>query len=399
MAHAITPAYAEILRAVDAAIKGETFQSLEARTEKLLARLENQPHQAAPSATSTTEQPPPAPQPAALEKPSEVKTPATYASTVKATGKTGSVPSFKSRTGSHPARPMQKEPSQLVLLMKKNETLPAYSSRNIRNIINNSIIRAGHVNGPVVGGVATSKNGNIVLTTIPPYNADLLKSYQPQWQEAIKGLPIEKCEIQRPWLKLVAHGVSAEVGEDFQEECETFNPIKVKGAVRWLKKPTKSTGSMVFAVATQEEQSHCLNKGLLIAGRRVTVVKFKTHSQYSQCFRCQGFGHDPAKCTNRVACKLCAGKHYSRSHHCTTCQASTECDHIKLKCINCEGQHAANSLACEILKAVRGSPSRSEQAPVRAQTTPSNPSSPPSKKQAPSLSRRIPLSAFISIKK
>ena len=143
---------------------------------------------------------------------------------------------------------MQKEPSQLVLLMKKNETLPAYSSRNIRNIINNSIIRAGHVKGPVVGGVATSKNGNIVLTTIPPYNADLLKSYQPQWQEAIKGLPIEKCEIQRPWLKLVAHGVSVEVGEDFQEECETFNPIKVKGAVRWPKKPTKSTGSMVFAV-------------------------------------------------------------------------------------------------------------------------------------------------------
>ena len=41
MAHAITPAYAKILRAVDAAIKGETYQTLEARTEKLLARLEN----------------------------------------------------------------------------------------------------------------------------------------------------------------------------------------------------------------------------------------------------------------------------------------------------------------------------------------------------------------------
>ena len=277
-------------------------------------------------------------------------------------------------------------------------TLPSYSSKTIRNNINNSIIREGQVKGPVVGGVTTSKNGNIVLTTIPPYNADLLKSYQPQWQDVIKSLPIEDCQIQRPWLKLVAHGVSAEVGDDFQEECEIFNPIKVKGAIRWLKKPTKPTGSMVFAVATQQEQSHCLNKGLLIAGRRVTVVKFKTHSQYSQCFRCQGFAHDLAKCTKRVACKLCAGKHYSKSHSCATCQATTQCDHIKLKCVNCGGQHAANSATCEILRAVRGPPPCT-QAQVQAQTASSKSLRSSGDKQAPPSTRRVPLSSFISAKK
>ena len=398
MAHAITPAYAEILRAIDAAIQGEIYQTLEARTEKLLARLENQLNKSAPSAALTTQQTPSIPQ-AASDKPSELKTPATYASTVKAAGKTRSAPTpSKTLTTSQPATPKEREASQLVLLKKKNETLPAYSSRSIRNSINNSIIKGGQVKGPVVGAVTTSKNGNIVLTTIPPYNADLLKSYQPQWQDVVKTLPIEDSQIQRPWLKLVAHGVLTEVGEDFQEECEIFNPIKVKGAVRWLKKPTKSTGSMVFAVATQEEQSHCLNKGLLIAGRPVTIVKFKTHSQYSQCFRCQGFGHDPAKCTNRVACKLCAGKHYSKSHNCKTCQASTECAHTTLKCINCGGQHAANSPTCEILKAVRGSPSYDQQAPVQAQPTSSNPPRPSLEKHAPP-SRRVPLSDFLSTKK
>ena len=117
--------------------------------------------------------------------------------------------------------------------------------------------------GPVVGGVATSKNGNIVLTTIPPYNADLLKSYQPQWQEAIKGLPIEKCETQQPWLKLVAHGVSAEVGEDFQEECETFNPIKVKGPQRG-QAPLRGAGDQYsissFARLLIEEARICPNE-------------------------------------------------------------------------------------------------------------------------------------------
>ena len=149
-------------------------------------------------------------------------------------------------------------------------------------------------------------------------------------------------------------GFQPKVSGTFQAACEDFNPIRVKGAVRWLKKPTKSAVSMVFAVDTQKEQQHCLQRGLFIAGKRVTVVNFKTHSQYSQCRRCQGFGHDPSRCKRRVACKLCAGKHLTKNHDCATCHASAECPHIEAKCINCKGRHPANSPECEILKAVRG---------------------------------------------
>ena len=165
--------------------------------------------------------------------------------------------------------------------MKKNETLPPYSAMTMRNEINNFMLKQGKVKGPVVGSVSTSMNGNIVLTTIPPYTAEVLKTHQPLWKDAIKTLPVHSCEIQQPWLKLVAYGVSTEVEKSFQAESETYNPIKIKGTARWLKRPIKQSGSMVFAVETQQEQQHCLNKGLLIAGRRVTVVKFRIHSQYS----------------------------------------------------------------------------------------------------------------------
>ena len=371
MAHSVTPIYSEILRAIDMAIKGESYQSLEARTEKLLARLEQQPGQAAQPIVSTRVETAPVAKGTVLGNPAHKPSVTTYASVMKTGAKTPVAAKSSAGASKKSLKPSQrlvsnerntqsKMPTQVVLLTKKNATLPPYSSMAIRNAINSRIARGGEVKGPVIGSVATSKNGNIVLTTIQPYDAEFLKAHQPQWQEAVKNLPIEDCQIQRPWLKLVAHGVSTEVGDDFGDECEVYNPVQVKGAVRWLKKPSKPTGSMVFAVATEREQTYCLNKGLLIAGKRVKVVKFKTHSQYSQCFRCQGFGHDPAKCKKRVACKLCAGHHLTKTHKCAECKASTQCQHTHLKCVNCGGRHAANSLSCEILKAVRGPPPSDE---------------------------------------
>ncbi|KAH7977047.1 hypothetical protein HPB52_023229 [Rhipicephalus sanguineus] len=60
----------------------------------------------------------------------------------------------------------------------------------------------------------------------------------------------------------------------------------------------------------------------------------------AQCMRCQRFGHEVAKCTERVArCKVCAGPHDYR-----------RCDFRghRLKCANCEGPHAATFAMCPL---------------------------------------------------
>ena len=350
-AHNNTPMYSEIIRALETAIQGKTYQSFETRAEMMLQKLEKQLGGTSIQTTNVPKSTKPTTQSYAAVTKGTVKP---QAVTTKKTPKVALDTAPKKTVSTTPTVKNTQNPQQLVLITQKNQALPTYSPMAIRDAINASIIKEGKAKGPMVGSVTTSSNKNIVLTTISPYNAEMLNNVLPTWKQTFEGFPITTCQVQKPWIKLVAHGIPIEAGDQFQAEGETFNPIRVKGKTRWLKKPTKPAGSIVFAVESQEEQRHCLSNGLLIAGKRVIVVNFKTHSQYSQCFRCQGFGHDPAKCKKRVACKLCAGKHLTKSHTCTVCKASTECTHTEIKCANCGGKHIANSRDCEILKAVRG---------------------------------------------
>ena len=355
------PVYTEILNLLDATLAGKKYESFETRAERVLTQLENR-LQTEPktkkadtnevSATKTTY--------ANVAKSATGTETATSPTTggfktIEKISKANKNEQARSKPTTKPKpKTNEKQSMQLVLITKKGEKLPAYSPLAIRNAINKAIHDEENTNGPVIGSVSTSTGGNIVLTTVAPYDAETVERALPYWKQVFNGFPIQSCQIQRPWIKLVAHGVPVEAQDSFQEECQEYNPIKVKDAVRWLKKPTKLTGSMVFAVDSQKDQTYCLQKGLLIAGKHVTVVNFRTYSQYSQCLRCQGFGHDPSKCKHRIACKLCGGKHLTKSHTCTICHSSGECLHLEPRCANCKGRHLANSLECDVLRAVRG---------------------------------------------
>ena len=359
MAHLNNPVYSGILQAIDAVLDGKTGESWQTRAESMLARLESQ---LSVQNTQTNKKPkksvpPVQPTYAEVAKPTTTKTKATTTTDVpKKTKK--SLQATTPVVSKERAKPQTKESQQLVLLIKKGQEIPPYSAMSIRDGINKAIAEKENQRGPVVGSVKTSTSGNIVITTITPYSANTLEKTLPVWRGVFKDFPIHSWQIQRPWIKLVAHGVPIEVADTFQKECQDYNPVRVKGAIRWLKKPTKPTGSMVFAVDTTTEQQHCLQKGLFIGGKRVTIVNFRTHSEYSQCSRCQGFGHDPFKCRHRIACKLCSRRHLTKSHVCTVCQASGDCPHLEPRCANCNGHHTANSEDCEILKAVRGTRNR-----------------------------------------
>ena len=339
-AHKSTPIYSEALQALNAAIESKEEESLQVVLRKQPAK--QQPRKA------------PTPPVAFPKTPSYAAVAKKQSTALKTEKNTKPIPKAQSTVTRHLATENQLNmPTKLVVLLHNNEPPPTYSSMAIRDAINNSITKEGNIKGPVVGSVTTSAKGNIVLTTIPPHNAEVLRACQSVWQGVFQKLPVKEYQVQRPWLKLVAHGVPVEVGNKFPAECKGFNPVEVKGAVRWLKQPKTSSGSIVFSVDSQKEKQHCLSQGLFIAGKRVTVVGFKTHTQYSQCPRCQGFGHDPAKCRKRVACKFCGGSHFTKNHACNICQASRNCVHLTPQCVNCTGQHFANSVECEKLKAVR----------------------------------------------
>ena len=245
-----------------------------------------------------------------------------------------------------------KEDLQVILRLKKGPTRPTLQSHTLRNSLNKAL---GQV---AITSVELSARGNIVITTSRPYTANQLLEKVDIWKNLFKSYLVEAIEKPTSWVKLVAHGVPVLSEIDtisiFQQEVETFNPVKVKGTSRWLKIPTeeKRAGSVVFTVPTEEEGAYSLTNGLYIAGVKVKVVAYKAYTYKTQCYRCQGYGHNPTTCNKPISCAICGKKHLTKMHKCKSCNASQQCEHIQPYCINCKGKHTSNNKDCEVYKAI-----------------------------------------------
>lgn len=72
----------------------------------------------------------------------------------------------------------------------------------------------------------------------------------------------------------------------------------------------------------------------------VKVEKFKpNHSQGTQCYRCQGFGHSSHNCNLPARCVKCTIQH--KSSDCPKKEQETPA-----RCCNCDGEHPANYRNC-----------------------------------------------------
>lgn len=74
-----------------------------------------------------------------------------------------------------------------------------------------------------------------------------------------------------------------------------------------------------------------------------TGVRWQTYSKrsgWSQCHRCQLFGHGSSHCNNNPRCVKCAGEHMT--YQCSTKKG----DGTKARCCNCNGEHPANYSEC-----------------------------------------------------
>ena len=98
-----------------------------------------------------------------------------------------------------------------------------------------------------------------------------------------------------------------------------------------------------------------VNRGLWIDGQRTKTEAFVGVRPTDQCSKCYDFGHHAARCERMTKCRICAANHETRRHVCTTCKTTAkECVHIKTVCVNCEQEHQANDVRCEMIRAIRG---------------------------------------------
>lgn len=86
-----------------------------------------------------------------------------------------------------------------------------------------------------------------------------------------------------------------------------------------------------------------LQKIYVVNYTRVTWKSYKPINKgHTQCRRCQGHGHGSSHCHVSGSCMFCASKDH------LTINCSFQADVIKHLCINCKGNHPANSPSCPL---------------------------------------------------
>ena len=74
---------------------------------------------------------------------------------------------------------------------------------------------------------------------------------------------------------------------------------------------------------------------------------FQKRAQYTQCWRCQRFGHSSFTCFAEFRCVACGLSHGVGDGKCTKKPDDA------LSCANCKGAHPANYGGCEAIKRYR----------------------------------------------
>lgn len=267
-------------------------------------------------------------------------------------------PALQTSNRKAPARaPASKKKSptegcQLILKLARQQQ-PTFDSFALRNQVNAAL---GEI---AVIRIERSDRGNIVITTKQPFSAKQLLAAKSKWAPAFNGFAIQSADLPTSWVKLVAHNVPVLTNGDvlglFPEEAKVFNGIETVGAPRWLKQPREGqrTGSVVFAVPSEELGARCRKQGLCIAGILTRVEAYKAFTIRTQCYRCLGFGHNPGTCRKQVRCAFCPERHLTRDHSCPTCKSSQACSHFQAYCYNCKGNHrTTDKSSCGTFKAL-----------------------------------------------
>jgi hypothetical protein len=267
---------------------------------------------------------------------------------------------------------------QLVLIQESPvlslQNRPAFDPLALRNAFNLAFANKG-VNGPVMASVTSSKRENIVLTTTPAFTAKYLLEKIDIWQHITQfkeALPIQ------PWFKVAIHNVPTSFHTDeslsvLKEEIPTFNNgLEIVGNPYWLTKEEKRqdqvTGTVCIAFATEQQAQKAIRNRLYLLGISTRVDKLHSTPASTQCHNCQRFGHTETRCSNHIACKLCAEPHHTRMHKCNTCNAKGKvCIHTVPVCANCKGAHTADNKLCDTYQATIHHPNQDSNATYSAE--------------------------------
>ena len=69
-------------------------------------------------------------------------------------------------------------------------------------------------------------------------------------------------------------------------------------------------------MASEGEGQACVAQGVVVAGVRLYMTRLRPYGPTTQCFRCQGFSHDPRVCKAPPRCRFDSEAHHTTYHIC-----------------------------------------------------------------------------------
>ena len=130
-------------------------------------------------------------------------------------------------------------------------------------------------------------------------------------------------------------------------DARIIQQLKNQGIHNATRKINRSTGQATPIISAEVADRNTLNK-VITNGVRIDLDRLRVQLEKPvlQCFKCQQVGHPASDCPNDQACLKCSLNHPHKD-----CPNNDSSDPNLLKCVNCDGNHAACSRKCEYLKA------------------------------------------------
>ena len=248
-------------------------------------------------------------------------------------------------------------------------------------IVNSAHIHIANINkclrnskSDIVADFIQSTNNGIVITTNKPAN-DLNLSTIEKYLKSIQNVnsdSIESPHLPKSKLYMKIIGLSYKINQDVistdfiegvLKETYLFKDVVLASKSHVIKASPKSNMAVVWVDIWDSQSSssakniinHHFNIGRFIA----TIKGTNMNPGVPQCKNCWKWEHSTLSCCSHISrCAKCYGAHITKYHrekawccmenkkaNCLATKEGEPCPHV-FKCINCKGNHQADSYSC-----------------------------------------------------